>query len=166
MSQSGVDLDRIRRFHAEALGPIAVARLDAAFGIEAVAAHVPFSDGTIGARNRIRTPNDSNDEVTAGETGIVWRLEHAADGFMSDDESISARGRPPVPTRYDLGIGTTDPDREGVYQQATRLDRWLRDVPETHRTGLPGCYHECTHAQPAAFAGAFQAIAVFSRNRP
>jgi hypothetical protein len=140
-----VDLDRKLRFHAEAFGAIAISLFDAPLRIETVPTHVPFPDGAVPARHRIRTTDYSDDEVTGCETGAFGCGQHTTERFMADNQSLPSRGRPPVPPRHHLNLGPTNAHGERLHEQAAHFRARLRDVEQTGGAGLSGCYRKCTH---------------------
>ena len=72
--ERGIERDQEIRLDAELLAAIAVALFDAAFGVLAVAAHVPFAGGASRARHRIGPSHDADDEIAALEAAAGRRL--------------------------------------------------------------------------------------------
>ena len=62
-----IELDQKVRLDAEKIRAVAIALLDAALGVAAVLAHVPFADGAIGTRHRIGPAHDADDEIAGLE---------------------------------------------------------------------------------------------------
>jgi hypothetical protein len=74
--------------------------------IFAVAAHVPLADGTLRARNRIRSPNDADHEVSGNEAATVGRFDDTAERFMPEFEPVTPSGAAPyVPARISPSLG-------------------------------------------------------------
>jgi hypothetical protein len=67
--------ERDREFwlDTKSLDAVTIAMLDAALGIEAVTAHVPFAAGTRGAWNRIRPPNNTDHEIANTDATFIRR---------------------------------------------------------------------------------------------
>ena len=105
------------RIEPEPLGAIAVALLDAALGVEAVLAHVPFADGAIGARHGIGAAHDADHEITRGKARALARVLDPAEQFVADDEPLAALGRGAVIAAHDLAIGAAHADAERPHQE-------------------------------------------------
>src|SRR5690242_8158866 len=71
-AEGGIDLDRELGLEAKPLRAIAVALLDAAFGVEAVAAHIPFALAAAEAGNGIGPADDADDEIADAEAATGW----------------------------------------------------------------------------------------------
>src|SRR6185503_15933980 len=84
-----IDLDGEAWLDAKPLGAEAVQALDAALGVAAVSAHVPFAGGTGRARHRIGPPHDADDPVTDCEAAATRRLDYFAEGFMAEHETFT-----------------------------------------------------------------------------
>ena len=88
-------------FHQEvgggpvALPCIAVVRLDAPFGVVAVAAHVPLAGGTVQAGLGVGPAYYPGDQVARRETGAFGRLEHLTDRLVAEDEALLPGGAHP-----------------------------------------------------------------------
>src|SRR6516225_7149189 len=76
-SERGIDLNGIVRLDTPVLRHVTVNLLDAALGILPIAAHVPFTNGAIGAWNWIRPTNDANHELALLHTARGIGLDHA-----------------------------------------------------------------------------------------
>src|SRR5580692_7562334 len=63
-----IELDQKFRLDAEKIRTVAVAFLDAALGVAAIAAHVPFADGAARTGHRIGPPYDADHEIAGLET--------------------------------------------------------------------------------------------------
>src|SRR5439155_10488636 len=114
-----IDLDGELRLEPISLRAIAVALLDAALGVAAVAAHIPFADRACGTRNRIRTAYDADDEVAADEARPVRRLLDDAERLVAEHEPALAGRSPAVFSRYDFAVGTAYAERAGANPQGT-----------------------------------------------
>jgi hypothetical protein len=79
MPEACVDLDRERRFQAKAFRTVTVTLLDAALGISPIAAHIPFADGAIPARNRIGTTDNAHDEIIGVQPRLTRGIEYATE---------------------------------------------------------------------------------------
>ena len=77
----------------------AVARLDAALGVPAVLAQVPFADSAVRARHGIGPPHDARDRIAHREAAARGRLHHAPERLMPDDEAPAPRRRRVDPPR-------------------------------------------------------------------
>ena len=95
LPSAGIERDQEIRLDAELLGAVAVALLDAALGIAAVAAHVPFAGGAGRARHRIGPPHDADHQIAALEAAARRRFLDAAEQFMTDDQALL---RPAAPS--------------------------------------------------------------------
>ena len=91
MSKRRIDLDREFRLDAEALGAVAVPLLDAALGVAAVAAHVPFAGGAGRAGLRVGPAHDADDEVAGRDLAIRGRGFHRAQRLMAEHQAPLAR---------------------------------------------------------------------------
>jgi hypothetical protein len=76
--QGWIDTHRVLRLDAIALRAEAVSLLDAAFRIEAVAAHVPLTAGAIRARHRVGAAHNRHDQIAGLQSAVWLRLEHPA----------------------------------------------------------------------------------------
>ena len=94
LAERRVDLDGEARLDAKALGAEAVQALDAAFGVAAVAAHVPFAGGAGGAGHRVGPPHDADDVVAGGEAAAGRRRDRPRRGFMAENQPFACRAAP------------------------------------------------------------------------
>jgi hypothetical protein len=94
--ERSIDLDQKFRFDSEKFRAEAVALLDAALGVAAVAAHIPFADRAGGTRDRIGPPHDADDEVARFDAASGRRLLDLAERFMTDHQPLLAWRCPPV----------------------------------------------------------------------
>ena len=123
-AERGIDLDQEIGLDAKELGAVAVALLDAAFGVAAVAAHVPLVDGARGTRNRIRPPYDADDMIAGLHAATGGRLLHTAERFMTDHQPVFARWSPAIRAGDDLTVRAANTERERTHQHcAVRLRR-------------------------------------------
>ena len=98
-AERAVHLHRVLRLDAPPLGHEAVDLLDAALGVLAVAAHVPFADGAIGARHGIRPADDADDEVPLPQRAAPAWIEDPAQRLVPEHQAGLAGRRPPVLAR-------------------------------------------------------------------
>src|SRR5579863_9975799 len=66
-AERGIELDQKVRLDTEKIRAVAVALLDAALGVAAVAAHIPFADGATRTRHRIGPAHDTDDKIARFE---------------------------------------------------------------------------------------------------
>src|SRR6187399_2715943 len=92
-AEVGIDLDGEAWLDAKPLGAETVQALDAAFGVAAVAAHVPFAGGACGAGHRIGPPHDTDNPVADREAAAARRLDHLAEGFVAEHQTFATRRR-------------------------------------------------------------------------
>src|SRR4051812_10636402 len=90
-AEHGTHLHREAGGRAPALGAEAIRLLDAALGIEAIPAHVPFAERAVRARHRIRMAHDAGDRVADGKVGSLRRADHAAERLVTEDQALAAR---------------------------------------------------------------------------
>src|SRR5881628_1002703 len=81
-----IDLDREVRLDAEALRTVAVPLLDAALGIAAIAAHVPFAGSAGRTRHRIGPAHDADHAVADGKTAACGRPFDRAEGLVAKNK--------------------------------------------------------------------------------
>src|SRR5580704_9327995 len=84
IAENWIDLDQKLRLDAEKIRTVAVAFLDAAFGVTAVAAHIPFADRAGRTRHRIGPPHNPDDKIAGLESGIGRSLLNLAERFVAD----------------------------------------------------------------------------------
>ena len=140
-----VDLDEKFRLDAKKLGAEAVALLDAALGVAAVAAHVPFAGGASGARHRIRPAYDADDDIASRHAAAGRRLLDPAEQFVADHQPRLARGRPAVMSGYDVAVRAADAKRQRPYQYGAVRFRRLGDVVDARRIGNPWSDRQSPH---------------------
>ena len=116
LAERRIDLDRVTRLDAKPLGAEAVQALDAALGVAAVAAHVPFAGGAGRAGHRIGPPHDADDVVAGGEAAAGRRLDHLAVGFMAEHQPLAAGRRLAVGAGDDFAVGAADAERQRAHQ--------------------------------------------------
>ena len=138
LAQRRIDLDRVARLDAKPLGAEAVQALDAAFGVAAVAAHVPFAGGAGWAGHRIGPPHDADDAVADGKAAAGRRRDHLAIGFMTEHQPLAVRRRFAVSAGDDFPIGAADAERQGANQDRAMRLRRLWDVFKLRGVGHPG----------------------------
>ena len=94
VAERGVDLDDVVGRDAVALAGVAVVLLDAPLGVLAVAAHVPFADGAVGAGDRVGPADDADDQIAGGQPAAGRRLQHLAERLVPDGQAVLARAAP------------------------------------------------------------------------
>ncbi len=114
----GSSLNGKSGFDAPTLRAESVALLDAAFGVFAVAAHVPFAGRAGDARDGIGTANDADDQIAFVESAVCGRFFHAAERLVAEDQVIAARRRPAVLGGNELEIGSANSQIESANQIA------------------------------------------------
>src|SRR5262249_7838400 len=125
-----IELDQKARLDPKKLPTVARPHLDAAFGVAAIAAHVPFAGGAGRAGNRIRTADDADDKVATLEAGIGRSVFHRAQRFVANDEPLAAWRRPAIQAGDNLAIGPANAERQAAHQYRAVL--WRR---------VPGIFH-------------------------
>src|SRR5205814_1656296 len=88
--QARIDLDGEFRLDAKALGAVAMAILDAAFGEAPVAAHVPLAGGAGHARLGIGPAHDPDHEVAWRESALIRGIHHGPERLMAEHEALLA----------------------------------------------------------------------------
>src|SRR5262249_10257102 len=109
--------------------------LDAAFGVAAVAAHVPFAHSAMIAGFWVRSAHHANDELTSHEAAALRRLNHLTEGFVSENEVTFARWGLGESTLDDLYIRATDAGGPASDQQRAASWVWQRYVDHLRRVG-------------------------------
>src|SRR6185312_7324032 len=142
-----IDLDQEGRLHAEMLGAIAVTLLDAALGVEPVAAHVPRILRASRTRHGVGPPHDPRDEVSFGEAGAFGRVEHTAERFMSKDEAILPGRRPAIESGGNFAIGAANTERERLHQHRAFARRRLGDGFKADGISNAGADGQGTHTR-------------------
>src|SRR3954469_14882596 len=89
-AEGGLGLHRKVGFDPETLGAETMPILDAAFGIEAIAAHIPFPGGAGRARNGIGPAHDPDNVIAAAESAFGRRLFDSPERFMPEDQALFA----------------------------------------------------------------------------
>ena len=137
--QLRVELDREIRLDAELFGAVAVARLDAALGVLAIAAHVPFADGAGRARHRIGPAHDADHQIAALEAAAGRR---ARSTWPSDSwpriRRCSPGGAQPYSPSIDFAVGAADAERQRAHQHGAVAWRRRRNVVKAERIGGAG----------------------------
>jgi len=133
-----INLEDEIRLDAELLAAVTVALLDAALGVLAVAAHIPFANGAGGARHRIGPPHDANHQIARRNAAAIRRLFDAAERFMADDEALMSGRRPAIMAIDDLVIGAANAERERAHQNRAIALRRRRHIFELNGIGLAG----------------------------
>ena len=131
-----VDLHRVLGLDPPALRHEAVDFLDAALGVLAVAAHVPFTDRAVRARHRVGAPDDADDQVALAERAGRTRVDDAAERLVAEHKPRLARRCPAVLAFDDLDVGPAHADGDRLDEHGPVARVGLRDVIEA---GAPGC---------------------------
>src|SRR6187431_2639498 len=100
-----VDLHRVLGLDPPALRHEAVDFLDAALGVLAVAAHVPFTNRAVRARHRVGPPDDADDQVALAERAGRARVNDTAERLVAEHQPRLAGWCPAVLAFDDLDIG-------------------------------------------------------------
>ena len=114
-----IDFDEKFRLDAEIVRAKTVPLLDAAFGVAAVAAHVPFPDSTSRTWDRIGAAHNADDGIASLEAGAGRRLFDLSEGLVADHKALRALRRPAVMAGYDFAIRSADPQRQRFHQNRT-----------------------------------------------
>ena len=144
--EPGINGDQEIRLDTKLLRAIAVALLDTAFGVLAVAAHVPFAGRAGRARHRIGPPHDADHQVAVFDAAAGRRFLDTAERFMTDDQALLPRRRPAVMAGDDLAVGATNAERQRAHQHYAIALRRRRYIFKTDGIGLSGLDGECAHA--------------------
>ena len=125
-AETRVDLDGVFGMDAVALRAVPVVALDAALGVLAVVAEVPFAHRAVPARHGVGAPDDAHDQVPGRHRGLRRRLDDAAQRLVAEDEAVASRRRPPVGARHDLHVGAAHPDGQSSPRAPARRSRAAR----------------------------------------
>ena len=128
IAERTIDLDEEVGLDAEKIRTISVAFLDAALGVAAVAAHIPFADRAGGARHRIGPAHDADDAIAGAKSAVGRRLAHFTQRLVADHQPLLAGRRPAVGPRYDFTVGAADAQRQAAHQHGAVGARRLGDV--------------------------------------
>src|SRR5262249_26396714 len=147
-AQSRVDPDRKLRLEAEAFGAVAVPLLDPAFGVAAVATHVPLSSGASQARHRIGPAHDPDDEIAGRKPAPRRRRFHRAQRFMAEHKTLlTGRGRA-ITAIEDFAVGPAYAERQRAHQDAPIRFRRVGAILEPRRAGDARRKRDCAHPAP------------------
>src|SRR6516165_2935630 len=128
--------------------PSAGSLLDPAFGVAAVAAHVPLAGGAREARHRIGPAHDPDDEIANRKPAPRGRRFHRAQRFMAENEALlTGRGRAITPIE-DFAIGPAYAERPRAHQDGPIRFRRVGDILELRRAGAAGQNGDCAHPAP------------------
>ena len=130
-----VDLDQKVGLDTEEIRAVAVALLDAALGVAAVAAHVPLADRAVRTWHRIGPPHDADDQIAWLEAAVGRRFLHLAERLVPDHQPLLPRRRPAIGAGNDLAIGAADAKCQHPHQYRTVRHRGFRDVLNLCRIG-------------------------------
>src|SRR5688572_26083979 len=107
-AEGRVDLHRVLRLDSPALRHEAIDFLDAALGVLAVAAHVPFTDRAVWAGHGVGAADDADDQVTYAKRAGQTRLDDAAERLVAEYKPRLSRRCPAVLALDDLDVGAAD----------------------------------------------------------
>src|SRR5690349_7126440 len=116
--ESWIDGDSEVRLDPETFGAEAMPVLDAALGVAAVAAHVPFTRCAGRTRQRIGAAHDSYDRIADRKSAAFRRLLHDAEGFMAKHEPLCALGIRAIQAMENFVIGAADAERARAHKNA------------------------------------------------
>ena len=143
--QRGRHLDEVLRLDAVALRRKPMTFFDPAFGVSAIAAHVPLVDRAIRTRDRIGPSDDSDDAISALEVASGRRVDDLAQRLVSQDESLTSRGRPAVGAPDDFEIRSAYADGQRFDQHRAVRPRRFRDLVESCGASLVGNHRDRSH---------------------
>ena len=137
-AKRGRNPDREFRFEPETFGAEAMPLLDAALGIAAVTAHVPFADGAGRARHRIGSAHDADHEVSGRHAASRWCRLDPAERFVPEHQPWLTGRRKPIGSGQDFPIRAAHSQRHRANQNCAVRRRRLRHVVEASRIGDAG----------------------------
>jgi hypothetical protein len=165
LAELRVDRDHELRLRAVTLGGEAVQALDAVLGVAAVLAHVPLAARAARARHGIRVAHDRAYRVALGHPGIGWRLEHAAERLVAEDEALLSGRRCAVLAAQDLPIRAAHADGQRLDQHRAVARIWLGDLVDTRRIGNTGDQRQSPHTSaPSALDRGCARVALLARH--
>jgi hypothetical protein len=118
---------------------------DAAFGVLAVAAHVPLSNGAVRAGNRIGAADNAHHQIARLQSAGRSRIQDAPKGFMTQHEARLSRRCPAILTLHDLDVRPTNADGDGFHEYRTLMCIGLRNIFEPYCPGLLWFYGNRFH---------------------
>jgi hypothetical protein len=127
-AERAVDLDGVLGLDPPEPGHEAVDLLDAALGVLAVAAHVPLSDGAVGAGHGVGAPDDAGHEISLPERAARARVHDPAERFVPEHEARLARRRPAVLALGDFDVGSAYADRDRFHEHRPASRFGIRNV--------------------------------------
>jgi hypothetical protein len=158
VAERGIHLGEVTRLDPPALGHESVDLLDATLGVLPVAAHVPFADRTVGARNRVGAPDDPDDQITRFHAAVGPRVHDPPQRLVAEDDPLTPGGCPAVGAGGDLGVGSADADCDCVDQNRAGARVRVGDFFETNRIRDPGldcdCFHDSSSLENETIIGA------------
>ena len=77
---------------------------------------VPFTYSAVWARHRVGAPDDADHQITLLKPARWVRFQNAAKGFVAKYETCLTGRCPPIFPFDNLDVGTTNPDRDGLYE--------------------------------------------------
>jgi hypothetical protein len=115
-SQGRVNLDGVFGLDSPVLRHVTVDLLDAALGVLAVAAHVPFTHRAIRTGNRIGAADDTHYQIALLESARRPRVQDAAQGFMAEHQALLPGRGPAVLAVRNLDVSAANADGDGLHQ--------------------------------------------------
>src|SRR5215469_2060483 len=126
----------------------AIYLFNAAFRVLAIAAHVPFSDRAVRARNRIRAADNADYEIALFQrSGRPW-IDNSPKGFVTEHKARLAGRGPAILSFHDLDISSAHSDSYSFYEHGALalIGFWKilqPGAPRSHRFN-GNCLHPVT----------------------
>ena len=120
---------------AETFGAVAMPLLDAALGISAVAAHVPFAGRAGDTGYRVGPAHDAGHEVAGPKAAVGRRLVDPAQGFVTEHQPLLSRGARAVQAGDDFPVGAAHAERQGANHDGAVRHRRISHLLEARRIG-------------------------------
>jgi hypothetical protein len=135
--------DDVLRALGVVLGQEAVAPLDAAFGVAAVEAVVPFVVGAVEARHRVGSAHDRRHQLSGSQS--PGRFADPAQGLVADNQLLLPHRRLAVLTGDQLVVGSVHPHREHLDEEFTLGGNRIGQLHEPVAVAFPGCDNDGLH---------------------
>ncbi len=152
-TEAGVDADGVVRLHGPQFGAVAVAALDAALLVAAVAAHVELAVRAGAAGLGVGAAHHARDQVAGAEPAAVRGVFHPAQRLVAEDQPVPALGRLSVLPAGDLPVGAAHAQREPADEEFAGGRGRLVDLLRARGDGVAGSYGQGTHAAPSPEGG-------------
>ena len=120
VAELGRNGDRELGLEGHQLRAVAVTALDAALGVEPVAAHVPFTAGAAVAGHRIGPPHDRRHRRPGLEAAVLGSADHPGEQLVAEHQPLVALRRRSVGAGQDLPIGAAHAQHQRLDQQLAR----------------------------------------------